>query len=222
MGKIIFIHGAFGTEKDLKPLAGLCTGHEVMLLNLPFHGTEAGPRFDYQSLKDGLQRKLRGYDNYSIFGYSMGGYLALDLASEGLITPHTIITYGTRFFWNQNLVQKVAGIMDPQQLMRNLPDYVTALKAMHGPHWETVISDMLKVMDEISRHPLSESQFKRLNMPVKLNVGDKDSLATPDETESVSRIIAHSSYQILPEAEHDISRLKDHNLQSLALSICAP
>lgn len=192
----------------MKPLTHFLA-FEAELLLLPFHGREAGPRFNYQSLKDALLEKLKDQKNYSIFGYSMGGYLALDLISEARIAPDSLTTYGTRFFWTDELVQRVSRNMHPATLATNLPAYVGQLELMHGRDWQNIISDTLALMAHTVKNPLTHNDFGKIKTQINLMVGDKDSLATPDETQLVSQLIVKSRFEILNNGEHDINKL-DH------------
>jgi pimeloyl-ACP methyl ester carboxylesterase len=219
MKKLIFIHGAFGTEADLKPLAELCSGIQIELLSLPFHGRDSGPRFSYNDLKNGLKERLKSETNYSIFGYSLGGHLALDLAASGLITPDSITTYGTRFFWTDELVKKIARNMNPESLPHTLPDYAGLLNQKHGSAWVALVQDTLMVMNEMVQHPMNEHDLKNIKTRVQLLVGDKDLLAYPEETMKVAKLIDQSSFKIIQNGVHDLAKLDESQLQFIYQSI---
>lgn len=211
----VFIHGAFGAAKDLIPLTTQCKGVKVKLISLPFHGSEAGQAFRYQSLKEALKQKLQDEEDFSIFGYSMGGYLALDLASEGAIQPHSITTYGTRFFWTKELVQRIEGIMTPESLRMNLPEYAEELEAMHGDTWPVVIESTLKLMNDLIHYPLHLNKLNLIKAQTSLFIGDRDILTNLEETKSVSETIQSCGYKVIA-GEHDIKKLQLSSLQIIA------
>jgi 2-succinyl-6-hydroxy-2,4-cyclohexadiene-1-carboxylate synthase len=81
---LIFLHGFLGSHQDFLPLATQLSGHNCLLIDLPGHGNSLGlPDFSY-TMPGAAQAILDILDHYQIpknkiYGYSMGGRLALYL-----------------------------------------------------------------------------------------------------------------------------------------------
>ncbi len=215
MAKLIFIHGAFWAAKDLLPLSLHCRKQNIKLITLPFHGSEAGQPFTYPLLKHALRTKLQSEENYSLFGYSLGGYLALDLAVDGHIAPLSITTYGTRFFWTNEIVERISKVMKPEKLRKDLPEYVEDLVAMHGEAWTEVISSTLGMRVHLIHNPLSEKSLSAIKSRTTLVIGDGDILTNMEETKSVSATIPSCTFEIIP-GEHDLKKLSPASLIKIA------
>jgi pimeloyl-ACP methyl ester carboxylesterase len=200
MHKFIFLHGAFGTHHDLEKLATKFDSSQVINFDLPFHGTDYAS-FNYSTLKQALLKRLANESHYSIFGYSLGGYLALDLASEKKIHPEKIITYGTKFHWTSEIVEGIKKKMDLERLKSKAPQYVQELEEKHGPNFAAFINDSLALMLEVSNDPLTAKQFMQVNCPVTLIIGDKDSLVSVEETKKVASLFTKAEY-IVVEGAH--------------------
>jgi pimeloyl-ACP methyl ester carboxylesterase len=84
---LVLIHGFTGTWRMWEPvLASLERGHEVLAPTLAGHaGGPSLPEPGEEALLDGLERAMdeAGLDVADIAGNSLGGYLALGLASRG-------------------------------------------------------------------------------------------------------------------------------------------
>jgi carboxylesterase len=90
----LLIHGFTGAPKEMRPLgeALRATGHTVLGLRLPQHGTTPSDMFHAQA-SDWFQAALDGYqllrnqcDSIFVMGLSMGGALSLWLAAHYPVT----------------------------------------------------------------------------------------------------------------------------------------
>src|SRR5690606_36784616 len=132
MEKIILLHGALGDDSDLTHLAKMLQnkGPETYCFSYSGHGTntfadEFGINQFARELKDFIEaNKLV---KPTVFGYSMGGYVALKLASETQELLGKIITLGTKFDWNKNTVEREANMCDAEFILKKVPDFAKRL-----------------------------------------------------------------------------------------------
>jgi len=99
---ILLLHGALGSAKDLQGLskALIEEGIEVYCFNFSGHSNQAfQTRYDIEQLSLEVEEFIRqnNLKHVSIFGYSMGGYVALNLSVSGNVSLNKIITLGTKF-----------------------------------------------------------------------------------------------------------------------------
>ncbi len=112
---IVLVHGFTGSPVSLRPLAELLAkrGFAVELLLLPGHGTtwrEMLPtRYDDWRAEVVRTTKLLGtrVDKVVLCGLSMGGTLALDVASGGDVAPAGVVTINAQILDRKGLVVKL-------------------------------------------------------------------------------------------------------------------
>ena len=120
MKDLILLHGAIGAGSQLKPLAELLSlQFNVHTLNFeghggrPINGVYSIDRF-VSNLIDFLDEiELK---NVSVFGYSMGGYVALKAAALHPGRIDSIVTLGTKFQWDTETASKEVHMLDPEKI----------------------------------------------------------------------------------------------------------
>jgi pimeloyl-ACP methyl ester carboxylesterase len=105
MKNIILLHGAIGAKDQLEPLAIELkqNGYTVYTLSFSGHGqTPFQTHFGIEQFALELEQfiKENNLQQPTVFGYSMGGYVALYLAHQQPTLLGNIITLGTKFEWN--------------------------------------------------------------------------------------------------------------------------
>ncbi|MBL7831901.1 MAG: alpha/beta fold hydrolase, partial [Saprospiraceae bacterium] len=115
MKNLIFLHGALGAAsqfdrfKELMPV-----GFSFHSFDFEGHGkSESLNEITIENLANQLANYCKNLNEYSIFGYSMGGYIALYATSTGLIHPKNIVTLGTKFDWTPQFAEKEVTMLDP-------------------------------------------------------------------------------------------------------------
>lgn len=207
------LHGAFGSKQDLVQLANCLKSVECILLDLPFHDQNSTKIFTYQNLISNLEEKLKTIHYDFIFGYSMGGYLALDLALKHKIKPQKIITYGTKFQWNQNIIDSIKKVMNPSDLKIRLPQYTLELEKNFGPYWADLIQSTFELMEYISNNPLTIDSGNMLMTSVQCIVGSKDKLVSIEETKLFFSTLPQVELCSLENGYHELTK---SNLQQLS------
>jgi esterase/lipase len=121
---VLFLHGALGVAQDLAPLMNLCQerGFETHSFSFSGHGLNAPEPTEFRI--DLFARDLESYlkkhnlKDITIFGYSMGGYVALYHKANFEDSPiKMIFTYGTKFNWSEKAVSKDLPMLNPEHLL---------------------------------------------------------------------------------------------------------
>src|SRR5690606_24344812 len=117
---LLLLHGALGSSEQFLPLQEiLSSDREVFTMDFEGHGkSESKGNFTIelftQNVIDFLkENKILKVD---IFGYSMGGYVALNLASNYTDLAGKIITLGTKFDWPTAFAEKEIKMLNPHQI----------------------------------------------------------------------------------------------------------
>ena len=108
---IFMIHGFTGSAPELYPLATLLQkegGYSIIVHALPGHGTsslkalkKASPRQWMESVKEGYEKAKAKYKKVYVFGYSMGGSLAVTILQNHM--PDALILCEAALEPNTNL-----------------------------------------------------------------------------------------------------------------------
>lgn len=70
----------------------------------------------------------------SVFGNSMGGYVAINQALKYPDRLKNIIPLGTKFLWNLGVAKGESANLNPKKVKVKNPKYATYLEKMHSPN----------------------------------------------------------------------------------------
>src|SRR3982751_5901517 len=100
---LLLLHGAIGSSAQLIPLAKkLKSNFEVKLFDFAGHGGRELPQsFSIELFTNDLLKWMEenSPDKIDVFGYSMGGYVALYIARYHPEKINRIFTLATKFDW---------------------------------------------------------------------------------------------------------------------------
>src|SRR5882724_6957187 len=115
---LLLLHGALGASSQFGDLANELAGHfDLHMMNLPGHGGEpiSDEPFSIAGFAEVLHAWLagRGLEGIDVFGYSMGGYVALHLARHSPGAVGRVFTLATKFAWDASTSAKETAMLDP-------------------------------------------------------------------------------------------------------------
>src|SRR4051812_31114030 len=117
MQNIILLHGALGSLNDFEPLKKVLKKHDITTHAMSFSGHGDSP-FENSFGIEQFAKELSTYiekeklEKPNVFGFSMGGYIALYLAGKHPELIDKIITLGTKFEWNEEVIEKQKKFLD--------------------------------------------------------------------------------------------------------------
>lgn len=212
---LLLLHGAIGASSQLKPLADELqkSGFDPELLDFAGHGGRGMPDADF-SIPLFAEEVINWMDNerigsIDIFGYSMGGYVALYMARYYPDRVGRIQTLATKFAWDAETAAKEVKMLNPEKIAEKIPKFAAALAERHAPQdWKEVLkrtADMMLAMG--AQPPLSEEDFNAIPHIVQLCVGGNDSMVSLEETIHVCRQLKDAGFTVLPETPHPIEQM---------------
>ena len=225
MEPILLLHGAIGAMDQLaeldKKLSSACTVHR---LNFSGHGG-----FGYDEKKFSIHLFAHDVLNYldkkkitsvSVFGYSMGGYVALYLAKHHPERIHKIITLATKFKWDEVIAAKEINMLQPGKIEEKLPAFAISLQKRHAPDdWKKVLEKTAVMLFEMGKdNPLQRDDYLNIQHSTLLMLGDKDKMVTLEETQEVCQTLPNGQLSILQNTPHPIELV---NTTALADKIIA-
>lgn len=223
----MLIHGALGCANDWKALQNaLEPTHSLQVSELPGHGKRSGERIEFHIedfAKDVSAQLASAPQSVShLFGYSMGGYVALYAAARGWLPGvRQIVTPGTKYAWTEATAAQEAAMLNPDRMQKDFPDWVAKLQVNHGHHWRSVVQKTAEMMQNLGKNPLLNSTLLQ-SVPCRVLVlrGRKDRMVTEEESQSLSADLPHGRYQMLNNVPHPLDRIET-NILAKVLEECS-
>lgn len=211
---LLLLHGALGSATQLSPMKAALEKHgrQVVVVNFSGHAGEpfnlSGFGIDTfaQDVLAFLDRT--GLAKVDIFGYSMGGYVALWFAHRYPGRVGRIVTLGTKFDWNPESAAREIRKMDPDKIAAKVPAFARILEGRHGVHvWRELLAKTAAMMKELGDKPLlTEETFEAITNPVEIVLGDLDDMADRAWSEQVAGMLPRGSFRLLENTPHPIEK----------------
>jgi pimeloyl-ACP methyl ester carboxylesterase len=210
----ILLHGALADAGQLATIDALLAsrGCQTLALTFPGHGKEASLSTTF-SVDEFVTYVLRQMDERSIesarfFGYSMGGFVAAQLALRAPDRVKSIVTLGTKWHWSPEIAERETAMLRPDIIEEKVPKYAAQLRAIHGEeNWKHVLSLTAGLMRELGRtNPLTPDRLAEIQCPVTVLLGEKDQMVTREESEVAAVAIPHGQFHLLPDTPHPLER----------------
>lgn len=210
MKSIILLHGAIGAKDQLEPLANelLAKGYQTYSFNFSGHGkTPYSTEFSIKHFAFELDRFIT--ENHllkpDVFGYSMGGYVALYLASQKPDSLGKIITLGTKFQWDPVIAQQETKMLDAKTIAVKIPKFAAALETRHGKDWQLLLQRTADMMVDLGNNNLLDPRtFSQIKNKVLIGLADGDTMVSVEETDNAASKIVGSSRYTLQNTKHPI------------------
>jgi len=222
MKKIILLHGALGAKSQFEQLTELLTGDfEVHSFNFYGHDGET-PESDFsieqftKQLSDYIVRNISPDENFMLFGYSMGGYVALNYAKSTELSNFRLLTLATKLDWTPENAMRESAMLEPDKIEQKVPAFARSLAKRYGENnWRNVVNHTAKMLLNLGSTPnLTPQDFESINIPVRLMLGDKDNMVTIEETVETYRQLKHGSLCILPDVLHPFEKVSPELIRS--------
>lgn len=229
---LLLLHGALGSKAQLENLQNALsrrieqqeTLRSVRSINFSGHGGEgpADTRFDMPTFVNDVLRYLdaQQIDTVDIFGYSMGGYVALYLAKMHPSRVGKIYTLGTKFDWTPESAEKESRMLNPDKLLEKVPHFAQALEQRHQPlDWREVLTKTAEMMRGLGNGAaLTHKDLETIQHHVQIGIGGEDNMVTLAESQAAAEALPKGHLRVYPTFKHPIEQI---NVDELADSIMA-
>lgn len=213
MRELLLLHGAIGSKAQFGPLEdALKPDFNIHTLNFSGHG--GAPTDGSFSIAKFAGEVLRFLDakaiaSIDVFGYSMGGYVALHLAKNHPERIGSIFTLATKFEWTPEIAERETKMLNAEKIAEKIPAFAAELQRRHQPNdWKIVMRQTAEMMVGLgNRNPLSLEDFKTIENLTRIAIGDKDMMVTLEETIAVYRNLPHATLAVLPNTQHPIEKV---------------
>ena len=222
---LLLLHGAMGSADIFSSLMKeLSNQYNVHAIDFNGHGQRdiIGEKYTVQNFIEDILGYLdqNSLSKINIFGYSMGGLVAMLLAARYPEKVEKVFTYGAKIFWTPEVADKTVKFLDSEIIMARNPDFAKQLEAMHrGFGWQNVVDKTVVFTEELGRgEAFDKSALTDLNVPLRYTVGDRDHLISLDEVVKFSELVdTDIEIGVFPNSKHALETV---NAQELKTSIC--
>lgn len=218
MKPVLMLHGALGCAADFAPLQAALNGQLLSVaIDFPGHGLLAAlpsDRFSIEAFSKTVSRHASDEKKLRLFGYSMGGYVALYFASLFPEMVDKVFTLGTKLAWTPETGAKEASRLDPAKISEKVPLFAASLAQKHGlDHWEknvTGTAAMLRALGEAP--PLTNEALGRIQAEVRIARGSLDNMVSEEECLQAAALIPRAGYVCLEQQPHPFDQCDPHLL----------
>lgn len=222
---LILLHGALGSRHELQSLhsqLAAATSAPVHVLEFSGHGSSpSGEAFGIDAFAQDLLRFMdeSGIAQADIFGYSMGGYVALYAAHHYPERIGKVITLGTKFNWTPDYAQKMNSRLNLDKMREKVPDYAAMLQDRHGAQLESLLANTSEMMAELGEDNLLYTEVLRaIKSPTLLMQGDQDDTVSIKELLLTRKQLPNSEDLILEDTPHLLERADTERIAGAVLS----
>jgi pimeloyl-ACP methyl ester carboxylesterase len=209
---LIILHGALGSEAQFEQLKALLSPNfNVFNFNFSGHG---GRAFEGPFSIDRFARELalfmhdKGLANAAIFGYSMGGYVALRFAHLYPEKCTGIFTLGTKFHWTPESAARETAMLNVEKMKEKIPQFCEVLRKRHAPlDWEMVVEETKAMMTRLGSGEAIHPREMRISIPVTISVGDADNMVSREESAEAAAAIPGAAYLVFEGFKHPIEQV---------------
>ncbi len=221
MKDILLLHGALGSKEQMNPIAELLKAdYNIHSFNFEGHGSSASNGDLSMSLfADSIKKYIsdNGLNKPDVFGYSMGGYAALKLASLENELLGKIVTLGTKLDWSEESLNKMMGMFNPEVIEAKVPKLAKGLAKVHGEdRWQLLVTETGEMLKSLSSQEfIKDEEFAKIENQVVLGIGDKDVTVSVSETERVNKLLPDSKIRVLKDVPHELHKADLNIVMSL-------
>lgn len=228
--RILVVHGALGSAAQMEPVRlALQAVGDAECVELPGHGNtplamdaEFGMPMFVQHLREAVQAVHRttrsGNAAPFVFGYSMGGYVALALEAAYPGTLSGVVTLGTKSAWSPAVAAREAARLNPVIIAEKVPRFAELLRQRHemAGGWELVLQRTGALLMQLGDHPvLTPQSMRAITTSVCVAAGELDETVSRDECAQYASYLQHGRAVVVAGAPHPIERVPMESLVQL-------
>lgn len=214
MSPILILHGALGSATQHDPVKSVLKieGYEVHCLNFSGHGGEPFQQnFGVEQFAEDTLTYLDTHqlNQVNVFGYSMGGYVALSLAQHHPNRVGKIITLGTKFDWSIESATKEIKKLNAEKILEKIPAFARILEHRHAPNdWKELLQRTSDMMLALGHGPLlTKEVLQTIHHQTLICLGDQDDMADRDYSEQIASFLPNGKFSLWENTLHPIEKV---------------
>lgn len=216
---LLLLHGAIGSSAQFDQLAFMLESHFETVHRFDFEGHGDAPLRDRPFRMEHFSENTREYlaahsiDSINIFGYSLGGYVAMLFARQYPKRVKRLATLGTKYLWDTEGAAREVRLLDPEKIKAKVPAFARTLEARHTAGWEIVLAKTQEMLMALGQAPvLTMDDFAALQQRLRLMIGDKDTMAGIEDSLRVYRVLPKAEFEVLPDSPHPLEQVQPYRI----------
>ncbi|MBK9151549.1 MAG: alpha/beta hydrolase [Saprospiraceae bacterium] len=215
---LLLLHGALGSKSQFDALIPLLnTQYHTHSFDFSGHGADC---YDNELSMELFCEDILRYmeknqiSECTLFGYSMGGYAALNFVGKHPERVNRIMTLGTKWAWSPDAAAREAAMLDPEIMMAKVPAFAEMLDKRHnGQGWKKLVYRTRELMHRLGESGEYDPGFLHsIQIPVLICVGSLDKMVSLEESDYVSKQIPNGNFKILDSTPHPLEKVDMHIL----------
>jgi len=212
---VVLLPGALGAAPQFDELrAHFAENEAVYAFSLSGHGNSAPDApFSMSLFAASLLRFLDDHNlpKVNIFGYSMGGYIALYVAALYPDRVSAVATYGTKLDWSPAVADQMKRMFDPEKIALKAPQLAESLAVLHAD-WQALCRYTADFLVDLGNgQGLQDGMFANITCPVSIGRGTEDHVVGLDESLRVAQMLKFGKLVEIPGGKHQME-LVDSNI----------
>jgi len=210
---LLLIHGALGCKAQFDSIIPKLEKHyQTHRFNFEGHGNRKSDRpFSIVVFSENLIKHIEenNLEKVNIFGYSMGGYVALYTVLSRPELFNKIITLGTKFNWLPETAKKEVKMLNPEVIKEKVPQFAQRLIEFHGSdRWEDVLHKTADMMIDLGNNPLLKKEdLSKIDHEVVIGIGSLDRMVSRHESVWAADHLPNGSCTLLENVKHPIEHV---------------
>lgn len=211
--QLLLLHGALGSASQFNRLTDhLSPYFDIHTLDFEGHGNQFSDKpYNISLFTENIVHYLNKNNivSISIFGYSMGGYVALNLAHQFPDRVNKIITLGTKFHWTPEIAAKETKLLNPEKILEKVPAFAEKLAKEHAENdWKQVMKKTADLMVNLGNDkPLTTSVLEEISHSTLIGIGSNDHMVSLTESEESAIALPNGTLHVFEEFPHPIEKV---------------
>lgn len=204
---LLLLHGAAGcTQLETAGLLRRLEPHyRVLAVDFSGHGASEGPSaFSADLFADNARAVLddAGVERADVFGFSMGGYMALHLAHAHPDRVRRLAVHGTNVEWGDARVEAMHRRLNVEAIVARRPRLAEELAALHT-NWKRLFRRMQTFVATLPDRSSAMTQMTAaLDQPTLVSAVDADDLFPLDAPLGLHGLLPNSRLALIPGERH--------------------
>jgi len=209
---LLLLHGALGSMREWDLIRPLFADRRTIALDFPAHGgsqeTDAQNALTTKDLARIVITELdsAGVIEVDILGYSLGGYVAIEIA---LIRPQlvrSIVSHAMKFYWSDEAIESALAGLDWATLSISEKRVRKLNATHHTAGGEACARCSRELIRSFMKQQLTPSDLHLLDAPLLISAGDHDELVPLSELLKLYQALGadRASLSVFPATRHPI------------------